>query len=635
MNSLQKFLRLPAVAILIICSLSFLAVIVVRNAGILEYLELTTYDWYLRSNLQESPVGSRIVLIRITENNIRQLGRWPLTDSSAAQILEKLNNYCPRAIGFDIYRDIPVPPGTEDLYKVLTDHQRIITVMKFGKGGVLPPPILAQSVQAGFNDMVVDPGGVVRRGLLFLDNGKTVSTSFDLRLALLYLREEGITPSADKLKPEYLRLGPATIRPFEANDSGYVRADARGYQFLLDFGGSRGSFTSFTLDDLLAGEIAPEAIRDKVVIVGVTAQSVKDLFYTPYSRGIIGEGQAVAGLVMHAHIVSQLLRLGLGESRPILTTTEKEEIGWIIFWSLVGGAVGFGLRSPWFFSLSGAGGLFLLWLVTYVAFLQGWWLPAVPPAITFLLSAAVVTAYMSNQEKKQRTVLMHLFSKHVSPEVAASIWQQREQFLCDGRPRSQKMMATVLFSDLKGFTSTAESLGPQRLIDWLNSYMEAMADLVMAHGGVVDDYAGDGIKANFGIPLPRQTETEIREDAIQAVACGLAMGRKMEQLNRVWQENGLPTGGTRIGIFSGPVVAGAVGSSQRLKYTTVGDTVNTAARLESYNKEFAREGCWRILIGESTKQYLDNYFAVRFVGEKNLKGKNQKIAIYQVLDHKE
>ncbi len=635
MNALQRFIRLPVIAILIICSLSFLLVIMARNAGILEHLELTAYDWCLRANLQESSADSRIVLLKITENDIRQWGRWPLTDDRAAHILETLGSYHPRAIGFDIYRDIPVPPGTKDLYAVLTGNQRIITVMKFGEDGVLPPPILAQSAQVGFNDMVVDPGGIVRRGLLFLDNGKTVSTSFDLLLALLYLKEEGIIPKADEQKPECLRLGPATIRPFEASNGGYVRADARGYQFLLDFGGSRGAFTSFALDDLLAAKVAPKAICDKIVLVGVTAQSVKDLFYTPYSRGIIGEGQAVAGLVMHAHIVSQLLRLGLGESRPILTATAREEVCWILFWCLVGGVVGFGLRSPWLFSLSGAGGLFVLWLLTYVAFLQGWWLPVVPPAITFLLSAAVVTAYMSNQEKKQRTVLMHLFSKHVSPEVAASIWQHREQFLCGGRPRSQKMMATVLFSDLKGFTSTAESLEPQVLIDWLNTYMEAMADLVMAHGGVVDDYAGDGIKANFGIPLPRQIEKEIREDAIQAVACGLAMGRKMEQLNRVWQENGLPTGGTRIGIFSGPVVAGAVGSSQRLKYTTVGDTVNTAARLESYNKEFAREGCWRILVGENTRQYLNDNFAVRFVGEENLKGKNQKITIYQVLDHKE
>jgi len=634
-NFLRKLLRLPLVAILIICCLSFLVVMVVRNAGILEYLELTAYDWCLRSNLKKTPADSRIVLIKITENDIRQLGRWPLTDRSAARILKTLSRYRPRAIGFDVYRDIPVPPGTEDLYAVLTNHQRIITVMKFGEGGVLPPPVLAQSAQAGFNDMVVDPGGIVRRGLLFLDNGKTVSTSFDLLLALLYLREEGITPKADELQPEYLRLGAATIRPFEANDGGYVRADARGYQFLLDFGGSRGAFTSFPLNDLLAGNVAPEAIRDKIVLVGVTAQSVKDLFYTPYSRGIIGGGQAVAGLVLHAHIVSQLLRLGLGESRPILTMTVRKEICWILFWSLVGGAVGFGLRSPWFFSLSGAAGLFLLWLAANAAFLKGWWIPSVPPAITFLLSAAVVTAYMSNQEKSQRTILMHLFSKHVSPEVAASIWQQREQFLSGGRPRSQKMMATILFSDLRGFTSTAESLEPQVLIDWLNTYMEAMADLVMAHGGVVDDYAGDGIKANFGVPLPRRTEAEIREDAIQAVTCALAMGRKMVQLNEFWQENGLPTGGARIGIFSGPVVAGAVGSSQRLKYTTVGDTVNIAARLESYNKEFASQECWRILIGESTRQYLDDCFVVQFVGEENLRGKNQKIAIYQVLDRKE
>ncbi|MCK5795208.1 MAG: CHASE2 domain-containing protein, partial [Anaerolineales bacterium] len=353
MSFLQKIVRLPVVAILIICSLSFLGVTAVRNAGLLEYLELTAYDWFMRSSLKGSPADSRIVIIEITENDILHLGKWPLTDQLAAQALTMLSSYNPRAIGFDIYRDIPVPPGTEELNAILTSNQRIITVMKFGSGGIPPPPVLAQTAQVGFNDIVVDPGGTVRRGLLFLDNGETFSSSFDLLLALLYLQEEGIVPRPDETNPEYLRLGPATIHPFEADDGGYVRADARGYQYLLDYGGSRGHFTSFTLNDLLSGEIAPESVRDRIVIVGVAAQSVKDLFYTPYSRGIIGGGQAVPGVVMHAHVVSQLLRFGLGENRPILTATEKQEMCWILFWSFLGGAMGFWLRSPWFFSLCG------------------------------------------------------------------------------------------------------------------------------------------------------------------------------------------------------------------------------------------------------------------------------------------
>lgn len=230
---------------------------------------------------------------------------------------------------------------------------------------------------------------------------------------------------------------------------------------------------------------------------------------------------------------------------------------------------------------------------------------------------------------------MQLFSRHVSPEIAESVWQHRHQFLNDGRPRSQELHVTVLFSDLKGFTSVSERMDPQALIDWLNMYMDSMAQLVMDYGGVVDDYAGDSVKANFGVPLPRSSEAEIGRDAINAVNCALAMGREIHHLNNLWREQQLPVVGIRIGVFTGPVVAGAVGSSQRLKYTTVGDTVNIAARLESYNKDFARESLCRILIGESTLYYLDNQFETRIVGKEVLKGKDRKIAIYEVLGKKD
>ncbi len=632
MNASLKINRLPAVTILVICMLSFAAIVAIRGVGGFENLELAVYDWFLRSNLPDSAADSRIVIIEVTEDDIQSLGQWPLTDKIAARMLSRLSTYQPRAIGLDIYRDIPVPPGTGELNSVLKENPEIIVVMKFGDGGVGPPPVLAGTAQTGFNDVVVDPGGIVRRGLLYLDNGETFSSAFNLQLALRYLAKEGVSPQADEKNPNFLRLGPEVIRPFEADDGSYVKADDRGYQYLLDFGGSRGRFSTFSLKDLLSQKIAPENIRDKIVLVGVSAPSVKDLFYTPFSRGIVGQNQAIPGIVLHAHIVSQLLRLGLGESQPIRTATDNQEMLWIFFWGLLGGAIGFRLRSPGVFTIYGAIGLLILWIAAYIVFANGWWIPVVPPSMVFLLSAAVVTAYMSSREKQQRAVLMHLFARHVSPEVATSIWQQRDQFLTgEGRPRSRKMTATVLFSDLKGFTSTSESLEPQTLIDWLNSYMEVMADLVMLHGGVVDDYAGDGIKANFGVPLARSSEAERRNDAVRAVTCALAMGEKMEELNHQWQQAGLPTGGVRVGIFSGPVIAGAVGSPKRLKYTTVGDTVNSAARLESYKREVAGDGCWRILIGESTLKYLDSRFETRFIAEENVKGKSRKIAIYQVL----
>jgi len=273
----------------------------------------------------------------------------------------------------------------------------------------------------------------------------------------------------------------------------------------------------------------------------------------------------------------------------------------------------------------------LLFFTAFFIFLARWWIPLVPPTLSFSISAVVITSYISNQEKKQRALLMHLFSRHVSKEIAETIWQEREQFSNNGRPRSQKMIVTVFFSDLKGFTTMSEKMDPQDLIDWLNAYMEPMTHLIMEHGGVIDDYAGDGIKANFGVPLPRKSEDEVRMDAMRAVACALAMEKEMHRLNTLWNEKGLPSMGTRVGIYTGPVVAGLLGSARRLKYTTVGDTVNIAARLEAYDKEIGKDSICRILIGESTLGYLDSQFKTERIGEVGLKGKDERITVHMVL----
>ena len=276
-------------------------------------------------------------------------------------------------------------------------------------------------------------------------------------------------------------------------------------------------------------------------------------------------------------------------------------------------------------------GLLLIFLAAGVAFAGRWWIPLMPPAIGFVLAAGGVTAYVTGREKRARGVLMDIFSKHVSKEVAGMIWEQRDQFLENQRPRSQNLTATVFFSDLRGFTTVSEQIPPRELMEWLNTYMEAMAGLIMQYGGVVDSYAGDGIKADFGVPIPRQSDDEIRGDAINAVACALAMEREMSRLNQLWGEKGLAEMGMRIGIFTGPVVGGLLGSSQRMKYTTIGDTVNIASRLESFDKEMGKESLCRILIGDTTLSYLDGRYVTEKIGEVRLKGKEATIAIHRVL----
>jgi len=637
MRSIPKLFRSPLAISSFVGVVVFLGIVGLRNTGSLESLELTAYDWYIRLQPEVPEPDSRIVLIEINESDIQNQAGWPLRDAAVAKVLEILTHHHPRAIGLDVYRDIPMPPGSKELETILTKNHNIITAMKFGgaeKVGIPPPPALKDTDQVGFNDIIVDPGGIVRRGLLFLDDGENVSFSFALRLALLYLQAEGVVPQADAVNPEYLRLGKTTILPFGPNDGGYIGADARGYQVLLNFRKSRGSFPSYSLSALLSSQINPEVMKDKIVLIGTKAEGVKDFFFTPFSRGLHSD-QQISGLELHAYIISQLIVLALQGSSPLSTISDWQEWFWILLWSVMGGAMGVGVRSPWRFSLFALGGLLVLAFSAYVAFLHGWWVPLVPPAIAWFISAAVVTAYMSNRERLERASLMQLFSRHVSREVAEVIWKERDQFLDGGRPRSQKLISTVMFTDLEGFTALCEKMEPRTLIDWLNTYLEAMAQLVTEHGGIVDDYSGDGLKANFGVPLPRTTETEITRDAVNAVNCALAMEKEIKRLNTFWQERNLPTVRMRIGIFTGPVVAGSLGSAQRLKYTTIGDTVNIASRLERLGKGLIGYGLTnspcRTLIGESTLRYLNNQFKTEKVGEVSLMGKTEKITTYYLI----
>ena len=631
MNLASKLFQSPLAISLFVGMVVFLCVIGLRGTGSLESLELTAYDWYIRMQPDTPKADPAIILIEINENDIQNQKGWPLTDDTVAKVLGTLISYQPRAIGLDLYRDISVPPGSKKLEAILTKNPNIIIAMKFGgdgKTGIPPPPILKDTDQHGFNDIIVDPGGIVRRGLLFLDDTKNVFYSFAFRLSLLYLRKEGVTPQPDSVNPEHLRLGPTTIPPFGPNDGGYIGADAQGYQFLLSFRKSKNPFPSFSLTSLLSLEINPEAIKDKIVLIGTKTEGVKDFFYTPFSRGLHSD-QQISGVELHARIINELLAFGLQGSLPMRTLSDWQEWVWILLWSVTGGAMYVGVRSPWHFSLLTLCGLLILPITTYFSFLNGWWIPLVPPAIAWFVSAAVITAYISYRERTERASLMQLFSKHVSPEVAELIWKERDQFLVGGRPRSQKLISTVLFTDLEGFTTLSEKMDPQALIDWLNTYHEAMAQLVMKHGGIVDEYSGDGLKADFGVPVPRTTEAEISQDAVNAVNCALAMKREIKRLNALWHERNLPTVNMRVGIFTGPVVAGSLGSTQRLKYTTIGNTVNIASRLEGFSKDLVgydvKNSPCRILIGESTLKYLGNQFSTKRVGEVTLKGKAEKV----------
>ncbi|HEY7531760.1 MAG TPA: adenylate/guanylate cyclase domain-containing protein, partial [Nitrospiraceae bacterium] len=632
---LETLIGLPIVTSVVVSVLVTLLVIGVRVTRSLEGWELKAYDWLLRIQPEQKVPDPSVVLLTVSEKDVEVLGSWPLSDGLMEEILRRLLKQQPRVIGVDIYRSFAVPPGNEALNHLLRSNSNIIMVKKFGGetlASVPAPPVLERTDQIGFNDLLVDDDGVVRRGLLFLDDtGYQPVYSFALRLALKYLARDGIAPQSDPIVPDLMRLGKTTFSPLEAGYGAYVGLDARGYQFMLDFQGSPVPHRSYSIRALLSDEILPTALRDKIVLVGVTAESIPDLFHTPYRSGLGPDGRGMYGVQLHAHIVSQLLRAAvLGES-PRKTIDNLAEMSWIFGWGLLGGFMGRFTHSVGRFSLIISGLLVVLVGSVATLFIAGWWIPLVPSALAFVGSAALLTAATVSFEKRDRAHLMQLFSRHVSPEVASTIWQQRQQFWDGKRPLSQRVTITVLFSDLEGFTAASEKLEPSQLMAWMNTYVECMARLVMQYGGVVDDYFGDAIKANFGVPIPHTTEAEIRQDAANAVACAREMATTMVRLNEQWSTQHLPTARMRIGIVTGDAIAGSLGSAERLKYTTVGDTVNIAARLEGFQKDrwdsMPGDSPCRILIGESTAAHLNGQVRLVPIGDLSLKGKVQPVRV--------
>jgi adenylate cyclase len=619
---------------LLIVSLVLAIVASLRREGYLQRLEFFAYDFFIKRQVPAMATDPRIVLVGINEDDIHMPGlAYPIPDETMAQLMKTIEAQGPRAIGLDIYRDIPLPDQAHrELFdQVLLSNSNIICIFRFPDAlhpGVKPPASLAgMPDRIAFNDLLIDPDGIMRRTLLYQDDGTNIFYSLDSRLALLYLEPEGIQLEPDVTNPDRLRLGKGSLRPLDSRDGPYVKLDTAGYQFLMDFKGPR-MFQTVSWSQLVGEKLPQDTFSNKVVIVGMTAQSVQDDKVTALE-------QRHRGIDVHAQIVNQLLRTALNGEPQRAFWKEWQKDTWVLLWCLAGGAVGYAIRSPWRSYTLLSVTLFILGGVAWRAFNSGWWIPLAAPALACVAAAVSVNWYISSQEKAQRAMIMHLFAKQVSREVAETIWDQRNDFLEGGRPRSQKLMATVLYTDLKGYSTLSETLEPAALMDWLNEYMSMMAQVVSAHHGVIDKFIGDAVMAMFGVPLARKTEEEIKQDGVNAVRCALAMEAALEKLNALWTQRHLPVCSMRVGIHTGSLVAGSLGSADRMEYTVIGDTVNTASRLESFDKDYdepelAGRRC-RILVGESTWALLGDRFEGRCVGNMTLKGKSQEITIYRIV----
>ncbi|MEG5017461.1 MULTISPECIES: CHASE2 domain-containing protein [unclassified Microcoleus] len=392
--------------VLITASAVASTVILMRWFGCFQVWEWAAFDQFVRWRPAE-PIDSRIVIVEIKEADLQKYG-YPISDAALAQLLQKLHAGKPRAIGLDIYRDLPTQPGNAELLKTFKTIPNLIGIELMPdetRLGVRPPPVLDKLDRIGFNNVVIDADSKVRRTLLYAwpGDGKT-HQSFALRLALLYLKSEGISPQPARVNPTYLQLGKGVFRPFQPNDGAYVRSDSRGYQILTNLRGPRGSFRTASMSDVLSGTVPADFVRSRIVLIGSNAPSLKDFYQNSYSSGWFSPPQQIPGVELQAHFLSQILSAAIDGRGGINVWPEAAELLWILLWSWAGANVSWNLRSL------GRSAYCLLSICLglsaslYLVFLAGWWLPLIPPIVSLVGSGAAVVGYLAHlQEELKRS----------------------------------------------------------------------------------------------------------------------------------------------------------------------------------------------------------------------------------------
>jgi adenylate cyclase len=455
----------------------------------------------------------------------------------------------------------------------------------------------------GFFNAPPDADGIVRRATLVLPYGRTknpdewdIYSSLDLMTARAYLG-----PPAQDMNLIY---GPQGIVEIRFGKALLLHPDGRG-QMMINYQGPASTFAHYSIVDVLEKNFSRGAFQGKIVLIGATATGIGDLRGTPYG------GTNYPGVEIHANVIDNIL------NQRFLKYGFRQALADVLLILSFGIPLGIwmALVSPrwmWF----GVSLLLPMVAMNFWAFLHGWWLNLLVPALTLSTNVLLVSLYRSLFEEKEKRRVRTAFGQYLSPEVI------RRLLVNPQLVEPKKTDITVMFSDIRGFTTISEKLDAQDLALFLNQYLSDMTSLVFDHQGTLDKYIGDAVMAFWGAPF------EEPGHAARGCHTALKMMERVREMQRKWEAEGKPHLDIGIGLNTGVASVGNMGSSLRYGYTALGDTVNLSSRLEGLNKDYGTH----ILVNETTYSAArDDGFVFRELDLIRVKGKLQPVTIYELI----
>jgi adenylate cyclase len=642
----------------------------------LRFMELKSFDLRMVYRGVKPPSGE-VIIATIDEKSLSELGRWPWPRTIVAALIQKLKEQGAKAVGFDIVFAEPdensslktIQELLQDVKKADADNSQISNLLKKKRGMADTDAIFARSIQnvanvtlgyffhitdkevghlkeeqisaaeeqiangrfpmikaaKGADDSFVVRAYAAQPNLPKLSNAAENCGYFNtfpdtdgvfrwLPLVIKF-RDHYYASLSLSLLAQYLDFPMTVLNLAEYGVEGVsldkfmIPTDENG-RLLVNYLGPPKTFVHYSISDILHGKIPADKIKGKMVLVGATATGIYDIRNTPFSS-------VYPGIEIHATVIDNILH------RDFLVHSGWTKFIDVLFIVFSGLLVGFLL--PKFRAAAGIA-LIIATIASFVAvntviFIKfNVWLSMIYPLLTIVAIYLGITVYRYVTEEKEKKKIRGAFQYYLTASVVNEILKDPSKLKLGG----DKKRLSVMFSDIRGFTTISEKLSPENLVKLLNEYLTAMTNIVFKHDGLLDKYIGDAIMAVFGAPI------EQPDHAQRACRTAVEMMEKLRELQKKWAEEGWPEINIGIGVNTGDMVVGNMGSEMRFDYTVMGDSVNLSSRLEGTNKEYGTN----IIISEFTHEVVKDEFFCRELDAVRVKGKKLPIKIFELLGEK-